>query len=286
MILLKKTILPFCFMFLYGSGFIFTQYGLENSSPMFFLAIRFFIAFWILLLISYILKVKWPKNFIEFFHIATAGSLTVGIFSLGVFMSISFGVSGALNALVIALQPIVVTFLALKLLNEQINFRVWLGLLIGFLGVGFVLLSKFDSSISIGFGILWSILALLGLSIGSLYQKKFCSDMNLFSGGAIQTFSSTILVLPFLFFEDINVTWNIEFTIALLYMAIGVSIGALSLLYIMIKNGEVSKVSSIFYLVPVSAAIVSFFLLEEKIEINVLIGIATVIIGIVLINKK
>ena len=110
--------------------------------------------------------------------------------------------------------------------------------------------------------------------------------MNLFSGGAIQTFSSTILVLPFLFFEDIKIDWNIEFSIALFYMAIGVSIGALSLLYIMIKNGEVSKVSSIFYLVPVSAAIVSYFLLNETMDWSVLVGIITVIIGITLINKK
>ena len=129
-------------------------------------------------------------------------------------------------------------------------------------------------------------MALAGLSFGSLYQKKYCSNMNLYSGGAIQTLISTILVLPFLFFEEIKINWNLEFCMALFYMAIGVSIVALSLLYIMIKNGEVSKVSSIFYLVPVSAALVSYFLLHEKMELSVLIGIITVIIAISLINKK
>jgi len=273
-------------MFLYGSGFIFTQYGLQNSSPMAFLGIRFFIAFWILLVIAYILKVPIPKSKKDFFQIALAGSLTVGTFSIGVFMSISYGVSGALNALIIALQPIIVTFLALNFLGEEINKRVWVGLIIGFIGVGFVVISEFDLSFDSIIGVFWSVVGLLGLSFGSLYQKKYCTDMNLYSGGAIQTLSSTILVIPFLFFEDIHVTWNNDFLIALLYMAVGVSIGALSLLYIMIKNGEVSKVSSIFYLVPVSAAIVSFFLLGEKMELNVIIGIATVITGITLINKK
>jgi len=110
--------------------------------------------------------------------------------------------------------------------------------------------------------------------------------MNLYSGGAIQTLSSTLLTLPFLYFENIHITWNGEFIIALLYMAVGVSIGALSLLYIMIKNGEVSKVSSLFYLVPVSAAIVSYFLLNEKLELSVIVGIIIVIFAIVLINKK
>ena len=283
---IQKSILPFFFIFLYGSGFIFTQYGLENSSPMAFLGIRFFIAFWILLFIAYFLKVPLPKNKKEFFQIALAGSLTVGTFSIGVFMSISYGVSGALNALIIALQPIIVTFLAQKFLDEEINKRVWLGLIIGFIGVAFVVVSKLDTSFDSILGLFWSVVGLLGLSFGSLYQKKYCTGMNLYSGGAIQTLSSTILVIPFLFFEDIYITWNIDFTIALLYMAVGVSIGALSLLYIMIKNGEVSKVSSIFYLVPVSAAIISYFLLDTKIELNVIVGIITVIIGITLVNKK
>ena len=283
---IEKSILPFGFIFLYGSGFIFTQYGLQNSSPMAFLAIRFFIAFWILLFIAYILKVPFPKSKKEFYQIAFAGSLTVGTFSIGVFLSISYGVSGALNALIIALQPIIVTFLALRFLEEEVNNRVWLGLIIGFIGVAFVVVSKLDFSYDSIIGVFWSVVALLGLSFGSLYQKKYCTGMNLYSGGAIQTLSSTILVIPFLFFEDIHITWNSDFTIALLYMAVGVSIGALSLLYIMIKNGEVSKVSSIFYLVPVSAAVVSYFLLGEKMEYSVIVGIITVIIGMTLINKK
>ena len=283
---IQKSILPFAFIFLYGSGFIFTQYGLQNSSPMAFLGIRFFIAFWILLIIAYVLKVPIPKSKKEFFQIAFAGSLTVGTFSIGVFLSISYGVSGALNALIIALQPIVVTFLALKFLNEEINKRIWLGLIMGFIGVEFVVISKLDTSYDSIVGIFWSIVGLLGLSFGSLYQKKYCTGMNLYSGGAIQTLSSTILVVPFLFFEDIQITWNTDFIIALLYMSVGVSIGALSLLYIMIKNGEVSKVSSIFYLVPVSAVIVSYFLLGETMQWNVIVGIVTVLIGITLINKK
>lgn len=283
---LQKSILPFGFIFLYGSGFIFTQYGLQNSTPMAFLGIRFFIAFCILVLIAYFFKMPFPKNKKEFFHISIAGSLTVGTFSIGVFLSISYGISGAINALIISLQPIIVTVLALNFLKEKITIRVWIGLALGFLGVFFVVISKLNVEDFSMIGIFCSLVALAGLSFGSLYQKKYCTGMNLYSGGAIQTLSATLLTLPFLFSEDIYITWNIDFFIALFYMAVGVSIGALSLLYIMIKNGEVSKVSSIFYLVPVSAAIVSYFLLNEKLELNVIIGIITVIIGITLINKR
>ncbi|WP_122893971.1 DMT family transporter [Arcobacter peruensis] len=283
--LIKKSILPFLFILLYGSGFVFTQYGLENSSPMAFLAIRFIIAFWILLILSVVLKVSWPKNIKEFIHIAIAGSLTVGTFSIGVFLSISYGIDASLSALVIALQPILVAVLAWKFLNEERNTKIIFGFLLGFIGVFFVIAQKIDN-IDLSIGILYSFLALLGLSIGNIYQKKHCLNMNLFSGGAIQTLASTILVLPFLYYEDINIVWNSDFIIALLYMSVGVSIGALSLLYIMIKNADVSKVSSIFYLVPLSAVFISYLLFDAQIDLVTILGITIVLFAIVLINKK
>ena len=283
--LIKKSILPFLFILLYGSGFVFTQYGLENSSPMAFLAIRFFIAFWILLIIAMILKVSWPKCKKEFLHIAIAGSLTVGTFSIGVFLSISYGISASLSALVIALQPIVVALIAFKFLNEEKNKKIILGFILGFIGVFFVIAQKIDN-LELSIGILYSFLALFGLSIGNIYQKKFCKDMNLFSGGAIQTLSSTLLILPFLYYEDIRVVWNNDFIIALLYMSIGVSIGALSLLYIMINKADVSKVSSIFYLVPLSAVFISYILFDVQIDLVTILGIIIVLFAIVLINKK
>lgn len=103
----------------------------KNSTPMAFLGIRFFIAFCILVLIAYFFKMPFPKNKKEFFHISIAGSLTVGTFSIGVFLSISYGISGAINALIISLQPIIVTVLALNFLKDKITIRVWIGLAFG-----------------------------------------------------------------------------------------------------------------------------------------------------------
>lgn len=110
--------------------------------------------------------------------------------------------------------------------------------------------------------------------------------MNLFSGGAIQTLSSTVLVLPFLAFEDIYINFNGDFIVALLYMSVGVSIGALSLLYIMIEKGAVSKVSSIFYLMPVSAVFISWLLFDKSVDISVLFGVGVIFISIMLIMKR
>lgn len=284
---LKEYSLPFIFIAVYGSGFVFTALGLQNSSPMFFLSFRFFIAFFILILIAIILKADWPSSLKEFLHIGVAGSLTVGVFSIGVFLSLDYGINASLSALIIALQPILVTFLAVKLLNEKFNYKILLGLIVGVLGVAFVVSSKVSSSQTQILGVIFSIIALVGLSFGNIYQKKFCANMNLFSGGAIQTLASTLLTLPFLLlYEDIRIEFTNDFIIALFYMSVVVSIGALSILYIMIRNKDVSKVSSIFYLVPVSAVIVGYLVLDSKLDINIFIGIIFVICSIFLINKK
>jgi len=282
----ESSFLAISFVLLYGSGFVFTQYGLENASPMAFLSLRFFIAFLILLTIAYYLKSSWPKTRKEFLHISIAGSLTVGTFSLGIFLSLSYGVSAPLSALIIALQPIVVSVLAMRFLNEKLNRYAILGLLTGFLGVCFVLYSNIDLNSSELYGVFFSFLALFGLSFGNIYQKKYCTKMNLFSGGAIQTFSSTILVLPFLAYEDIHMNFNGDFILALTYMTVGVSIGALSLLYIMIDKGAVSKVSSLFYLMPVSAVFISWILFDKSVDLTVLFGVGVIFISILLIMKK
>ena len=280
-------LLPFVFIILYGSGFVATKYGLVNASPLAFLLIRFFIAFILLILLSYFLKVAWPKSMKEVFHIAVAGSLTVAVFSIGVYISINEGVSPSLNALIIALQPALVSILAIKFLGEEISLRHWIGLLIGFVGVCFVVISKFELNSPEMFGILMTVFALLGLSFGNLYQKKYCSHMNLFSGGVIQTCASFVVVLPLMLaFEDIRVDWNMDLVYAILYMSVAVSIGALSVLYILIKKGDVSKVSSMFYLIHVCAAVMSYVFFDESIEMGVVLGIITVLIGISLINKK
>ncbi len=270
----SNILLSFFFIVLYGSGFVAAKYGLAYASPLAFLLIRFFVAFILLLLLAYFLKVSWPKSMNEVVHIGISGILTVAVFSIGVYLSIDVGVSPSLNALIIALQPALVSILAIMFLGEKLSNKHWIGLLIGFIGVCFVVVSKFELNYPEIFGILMSVFALLGLSFGNLYQKKYCSNMNLFSGGVIQTFASSLLVLPLmLVYEDIQVNWNIDFIYAVLYMSIAVSIGALSVLYILINKGDVSKVSSIFYLIPVCAVIMSYLIFGEKIEFSMLLGI-------------
>jgi len=278
--------MPFIFIILYGSGFVFTKMGLEFASPMAFLIIRFFIAFLILFILSLFLKSSWPKTQKEFLHIALAGTLTVGTFSIGVYLALSYGLSVSLCALIISLQPLLVSLIAQKYLNESINKYIWRGLFIAFFGVFCIVLLKLNTQNLNIISLICAFCALLGLSFGNIYQKKYCENMNLFTGGAIGTLSSSLLVIPFLFLEESYVIYNKDFFIALFYMSIGVSIGALSLLYLMIKKNNISKVASLFYLVPVSAVVISYFVLDENIDSLVLFGILMVILGLREIHKN
>lgn len=278
--------MPLIFIVLYGSGFVFTKMGLEFASPMAFLILRFFIAFLILFILSLVLKSSWPKTQKEFLHIALAGALSVGTFSIGVYLALTYGLSVSLCALIISLQPLLVSLLAQKYLNESINKYIWRGLFIAFFGVFCIVLFKLNTQNLDIISLICAFCALLGLSFGNIYQKKYCANMNLFTGGAIGTLSSSLLVIPFLFLEESYVIYNKDFFIALFYMSFGVSIGALSLLYLMIRKNNISKVASLFYLVPVSAVVISYFLLDEKIDLLVLFGILMVILGLREIHKN
>ena len=285
--------IPLFFVVLYGSGFVGTKYGLEHANPLSFLFSRFLAASVILAVLAVIFTNLYrdpnlkTHTLRETLHISIAGLLTVATFSIGVFISIDRGLSPSLSAMIIALQPILVALLAMKLINEKVSLKQWLGLMLGLIGVLIVLMRNVTFN-QVGLeAIAMSVFALLGLTLGNIYQKRFCSDMNLFYGGAIQSGVSALACLLLLIaFGEYQINWTREYLYAWAYMTVGVSVGALSLLYVMIQHGSVSKVASLFYLVPVSAAITSFFFYAEKLNSMTLLGIGSVIVAIILTIKS
>ena len=278
--------LPFFFVLLYGSGFVGAKLGLPHSTPLSFLSLRFIAAALMLLIIAKCFSNRLP-NWREAIHISVAGSLTVCLFSVGVFVSIDMGLSPAISALIVALQPILVAIFAQKLVNERLKLAQWFGLLFGFLGVIIVVIDSIETTYFSWLAFGMSVLALIGVTFGSLYQKRYCADMDIFYGGALQSLVSGLICLVLLpFFESFKIVWAGEFIISLVYMVVGVSLGALSLLYIMIQRGEVSRVASVFYLVPVSAAVSAYLLFGETIEGTTLFGASIIAFGIFLTNRK
>lgn len=280
-------LLPLLFVVLAGSGFVGTRLGLSHAEPFVFLGLRFALAAAILAGIAIAVRAPWPRNLREAMHIGLAGLLGIGLFSAGVCYSIALGVPPAVSALIIALHPILVALGAGPLLGERVTPRQWLGLLLGLAGVYLVLHGRLQVDPAYLDAALLSVLGLIGMSAGNLYQKKRCPGMHPLTGSTLQ---HALCTLPMLagaaLFETGEVTWNGEFIVALLWMAIPVSVGAVTLLGLLIQRGEVSRVASLFYLMPVSAAITAYLLFGQSIEAAAFGGIALAATGVLLAVMK
>ena len=241
----------------------------------------------ILLIVVLVFHIPWPTSWQQTLHIAIAGALLAGIFSIGTWISMAMGLPPAISALIIALQPLLVAIIANLLLKETINLLQWLGFIFGLLGIVLVVGEEVHLHHISSIAILMSFLGLLGLTLGSLYQKHFCTNMNVFSGGFIQAVSSATICIPFnLFFTPLHLHWNVQFIFALVWMGIIVSIGGLSILYLLLRHGKASKVASIFYLVPIVTAILAYFIFGTHLNLLQLFGILLTVTGVALVNVK
>jgi drug/metabolite transporter (DMT)-like permease len=280
-------IMSLLFILLYSSGFVAAKIGLSYAPPLIFLAVRFALTVAILAVIALILKAPWPKSWRMVFHVSIAGLLLVGVFSVGTWVSISMGLPPAISALIIALQPLLVAISAHFLLKEEVGLQQWIGFILGLIGVALVVGEGVSFSPHYLAAVLLSVLGLVGVSAGSLYQKKFCSNMNVFTGGIIQSGVSGIICLILATgFESFSIQWSGRFIFALFWMSVVVSIGAISLLYLLLRTGKANKVSSIFYLVPVVTAIIAYFVFGSILTYSELIGMAITVIGVSFVNIK
>lgn len=269
------------FVVLSGSGFVGARVGLPHAGPFAFLALRFALAAVLLALLAGLFASPWPRRPRDWLHVAVAGLLGVGLFSAGVFCSIARGLPPAASALIVALQPLLIALAAPKLLGERLAPRQWGGVLLGLAGVFMVLQQGFAGRPVEPGAVLLSVGALFALAAGNLYQKARCPTMHPFAGGAIQCAVSALACAAGLVaWEDGQVAWTGEFVAALLWMAVVVSVGAVSLLVVLIRDGEVSRVAGLFYLIPVAAAFAAWLLLGQAIAPLQWLGIAVAGVGV------
>ncbi len=279
--------MPAVFVFLWSTGFIGAKFGLPFAEPFSFLAVRMAIVAVLLILIALAFKAPWPKDLRSVFHVAVAGLLVQGAYLGGVFAAIDAGLSAGLSALIVGLQPALTACVVGPLLKERVTPRQWLGVLLGFVGVVLVVANRIEVGAGAWTGIGLAAIALLGITAGTLYQKRFCADMDLRSGSAIQ-FTVTCLAMTGLAFalESRDIQWTGEFIFAVAWLVVVLSLGAVTLLYILIKRGAAAKVASLFYLVPPVTALMAFFLFDERLGAQELIGMGIVVAGVALVTRE
>ena len=279
--------MPAVFVFLWSTGFIGAKFGLPFAEPFSFLAVRMAVVAVLLILIALAFKAPWPKDLRSVFHVAVAGLLVQGAYLGGVFAAIDAGLSAGLSALIVGLQPALTACVVGPLLKERVTPRQWLGVLLGFVGVVLVVANRIEVGGGAWTGIGLAAIALLGITAGTLYQKRFCADMDLRSGSAIQ-FTVTCLAMTGLAFalESREIQWTGEFVFAVAWLVVVLSLGAVTLLYILIKRGAAAKVASLFYLVPPVTALMAFFLFDERLGAQELIGMGIVVAGVALVTRE
>ena len=278
--------MPGIFVLLWATGFIGAKYGLPYAEPATFLVLRFAFVVVLLLPIAIVAQARWPPTRAQVLHLAVAGILVHGGYLGGVFSAIHAGMSAGLSALIVGLQPILTAVAAAPLLGERVTARQWLGLALGFVGVALVVADRASLGGLSAYSLAMAVLALFSITIGTVYQKRFCGAFDLRTGAIIQFVAAGLALAPIaIAFEHAPVRWTGEFLFAMAWLVIVLSIGAISLLALLIRRGAATKVASLFYLVPPVTAIIAFLLFGETLDPLALAGFGLAVAGVALVVR-
>ncbi|MDC9720791.1 MAG: DMT family transporter [Gammaproteobacteria bacterium] len=279
--------MPWIFVWVWSTGFLVAKLGRPYAEPFTLLSYRFALALVVLWLITLIFNSRWPTKLSSILHCMFVGLLIHGVYLGGIFKAISLGMPAGLSAMVIGLQPLTMALLAGLMLGERVTKRQWLGLVMGLAGLYLVLGEQFaldTKTLFNGFSGWAPVLvlgALLGISLGTLYQKKYCINVDYLPSIWWQYAAAMALSLVIAFgFETRIVDWQWQFVVSLSWQVLALSIGAILLLMIMVRHGAAAKVGSLFYLVPPTVALQAWFLFGEAMGWQGLFGIVLIAAGV------
>ncbi|MBD3655092.1 MULTISPECIES: DMT family transporter [Marinobacter] len=281
---------PALFVWLWSTGFIGAKYGLPYAEPFTLLLIRMLSTLVLLGGLVWLMKARWP-GWRGVGHTAITGLLVHGCYLGGVFYAIDGGMPSGIVSLIVGLQPLVTALAAVLVLGEAVAVRQWTGLILGLCGVSLVLAEKLGSPGELGGFPLWTLmvalLALAGISLGTVYQKKHGGQIDLLTGTFIQyTAASALFALGAFTLETREVVWALPLQLSLAWLVLFLSVGAILLLMWLIRRGAASQVASLFYLVPPVTAVEAFWLFDERLGWLAMLGGVLSIIGVALVVTR
>jgi drug/metabolite transporter (DMT)-like permease len=274
------------FVVLWASGFIGAKLGLGYAEPLTFLSVRMAAAVLLLALVTLLTRPKWPSP-CGIAHSAIAGALIHGCYLGGVFVAIEHGLSAGMIALVVSLQPVLTSTLANRWLGEKVRALQWLGLALGIAGVYLIVRDKATTGGATPLAWAAGLLALSGITVGTLYQKRFGGGIDWRPGLCIQYGAAlAMFALGAFAFETRLVHWTPQFLFAIGWLVLVLSFGAVWLLYYLIRRDAATRVVSLFYLTPPVTALMAFALFDEELAPRALIGMTICVAGVFLVNWR
>jgi len=281
--------MPFVFVIIWSTGFVVARFGLPYAPPLTFLVLRCAGVLIVLLPLVLLMRAPWPLGRIS--HIALAGVLMQAGYLAGVWCAIKLGMPAGLSALIVGLQPILTAFAA-PLVGESVRRRQWVGLAFGLCGVGLVVANKISLIGLSSQSIALCVFALFSITAGTLYQKRYCASFDLRTGTIIQFTASLVVLVPFaIVFEHLSpmletVQWTPQFIGALLWSVIALSIGAIFLLFALIRKSAATQVTSLLYLTPPTTAVMAWLMFGEAFSQIGMAGMVLAVIGVALVVRK
>ena len=256
---------PAIFVVLWSTGFIATKYVVHNADPLTYLAIRMVLVVALMAVIVAIARPQWPDR-VGIAHSVVAGILVHGFYLGGTAIAIAHSIPAGLSALIPGLQPILTSTLANRWLGERVTPLQWSGLLLGLAGVVLILHNR-PMSGEAGWGWLASGVSLVSITLGTLYQRRYCGQIDWRAGNLVQYIAVTMFFAAGAWlFENNVVHWTREFVLALTWLVVVLSIGSIGLLYWLIRRSAATSVASLFYLVPAVTAVMAFVLFGERLD--------------------
>ena len=277
--------MPVVFVLIWSTGFIVARFGMPHAPPMKFLAWRYLFSIVCFLPWIWLAKVNWPKNALQWRHLAVTGVLMHACYLGGVWAAVKMGMGSGLSSLIVGLQP-VLTALWLAGAGTLVSKRQWAGLVLGFLGLVMVVSRKFGPggeanwvNLSLALG------ALIGITAGTLYQKRFVAPCDVRTANVVQLGAALLATLPLALLETESVHWNAQLAGAMAWSVLALTLGGSSLLYLLIQRGAAASVTSLMYLVPPATALLAWLLFDEPITAIAVAGIAITAIGVSLVVR-
>jgi len=278
---------PVLLVFLWSTGFVAAKSALPYAEPLTLSALRFAIAATVFLVLALAAGAPWPRGWRRLRDVSLVGILLQGIYLTGVFWAIAQGTPAWMAALIAGLSPLLTAVLAGPYLGERVSVRQWAGFVLGFAGVGLVVWQgastgsgSIAGTLALGFG-------LLAFSGGTLYQKRHGGSLDLRSSQAVQLTASFLLIgVLALLFDSREIDWTVEFILSLAWLSVVLSVGMFTLLFVLIRRGALTRVSSLFFLVPPLVAFETYLLFDEVMTGRDLLGMALAALGVALVTAK
>ena len=276
---------PALFVMLWSTGFIGTKYVLRDAEPLTYLAIRMVLVVGLMTLIAAIARPQWPDRR-GIAHSVVAGILVHGFYLGGTAIAIAHSIPAGLSALIPGLQPILTSTLANRWLGERVTPLQWAGLLLGLGGVVLILHDR-PMSGEAGWGWLASGVSLVSITLGTLYQRRYCNRIDWRAGNLVQFIAVAIFFAAGAWlFESNVVRWTSEFVLSLIWLAVVLSIGSIGLLYWLIRHSAATSVASLFYLVPAVTAVMAYVLFGERLDRIAIAGMVACAAAVFLVNQR